>query len=125
MAKKIVKETTEILLDEIIEGMLEVKAKDVVVMNLKNVDHAMADYFVICHGTSSTQVEAISRSVERTTQEKLGYKPAHVEGVQNAQWILMDYFDIVVHIFNETTRNYYAIEELWADALFSRVEESA
>lgn len=123
MAKKLKKDTVEILLNEIVDGMQEVKAKDIVIMNLKNVDHAMSDYFVVCHGTSSTQVEAISRSIERVTHEKLGQKPFHVEGKQNAQWVLMDYFDIIVHIFNETTRNYYAIEDLWSDALFERVEE--
>jgi ribosome-associated protein len=85
----------------------------------------MTDYFVVCHGSSSTQVEAIARSVEKETLLNLGEKPFHVEGKQNSQWILMDYFNVVVHIFNETTRNYYSLEELWADADFTRYEEVA
>ncbi|MEZ4799996.1 MAG: ribosome silencing factor [Flavobacteriales bacterium] len=123
MAKKLKKENTEILLSEIIEGMTDVKAHDIVVMDLRKIDHAMSDYFIVCHGTSSTQVEAIARSIEKVTHEKLGQKPYHVEGKQNAQWVLMDYFDIIVHIFNETTRKYYALEELWADAAVERVEQ--
>ncbi len=116
---------TEILLSELINGMQEVKARDIVVLDLKKVDHAIADYFIVCHGSSSTQVEAISRSVEKETLKSLGIRPAHVEGARNAQWILMDYFDIVVHIFSEQAREYYAVEELWADAEFNRVEERA
>lgn len=122
MKKKI--SDTEILLGELINGMQEVKAKDIVVLDLKKVNHAMADYFLICHGSSSTQVEAISRSVEKETLKSLGVRPAHTEGARNSQWILMDYFDIIVHIFSAEAREYYSIEELWADAEFKRVEET-
>ncbi len=126
MAKKILKkDDTEILLDEIINGMQEVKAHDIVVMDLRHVENAMSDYFVICHGTSTTQVEAISRSIEKETLKSLGYRASHVEGERNAQWILMDYFDIIVHIFNDRMRDYYALEELWADAAFKRIEDRA
>lgn len=126
MAKKIIKkEETQVLLDEIINGMQEVKAHDIVVMDLRKVPNAMADYFLVCHGTSTTQVEAISRSIERETSKTLGVKPFHVEGERNAQWILMDYFDIIVHIFNDKMRDHYAIEELWADAAFQRIENRA
>jgi ribosome-associated protein len=89
------------------------------------VENAMSDYFVICHGTSTTQVEAISRSIEKETLKSLGYRASHVEGERNAQWILMDYFDIIVHIFNDRMRDYYALEELWADAAFKRIEDRA
>ena len=126
MAKKILKkDDTEILLAEIINGMQEVKAHDIVVMDLRHVENAMSDYFVICHGTSTTQVEAISRSIEKETLKSLGYRASHVEGERNAQWILMDYFDIIVHIFNDRMRDYYALEELWADAAFKRIEDRA
>ncbi|MFN6379835.1 MAG: ribosome silencing factor [Flavobacteriales bacterium] len=126
MAKKILKkDDTEILLDEIINGMQEVKAHEIVVMDLRHVENAMSDYFVICHGTSTTQVEAISRSIEKETLKSLGYRASHVEGERNAQWILMDYFDIIVHIFNDRMRDYYALEELWADAAFKRIEDRA
>lgn len=125
MTKRRKKEDTEILLGEIVKGMQEVRAREIVVIDLRGADGAMTDYFVVCHGSSSTQVEAIARSVEKETLLNLGEKPFHVEGKQNSQWILMDYFNVVVHIFNETTRNYYSLEELWADADFTRYEEVA
>lgn len=126
MAKKIIKkDETEILMEEIVHGMQEVKAHDIVVMDMRHVPNAMADYFLICHGTSTTQVEAISRSVEKETVKTLGVRPSHVEGERNAQWVLMDYFDIIVHIFNDSMRQYYALEELWADARFERIEQRA
>jgi ribosome-associated protein len=126
MAKKILKkDESEILLDQIVNGMQEVKARDIVVMDLRHVDNAMSDYFIICHGTSTTQVEAISRSIEKETLKNLGYRASHVEGERNAQWILMDYFDIIVHIFNDRMRDYYDLEELWADAAFTRIEDVA
>lgn len=126
MAKKILKkDESEILLDQIVNGMQEVKAHDIVVMDLRHVQNAMSDYFVICHGTSTTQVEAISRSIEKETLKSLGYRASHVEGERNAQWILMDYFDVIVHIFNDRMRDYYALEELWADAAFKRIEDVA
>lgn len=126
MAKKIFKkDESEILLDQIVNGMQEVKAHDIVVMDLRHVQNAMSDYFVICHGTSTTQVEAISRSIEKETLKSLGYRASHVEGERNAQWILMDYFDVIVHIFNDRMRDYYALEELWADAAFKRIEDVA
>lgn len=125
MAKRKKKENTEALLDEIVNGMQEVRAKEIVVIDLRGVDNAMADYFVVCHATSNTQVEAIARSVEKETMVNLGEKPVHTEGKQNAQWILMDYFNIIVHIFGESAREYYALEDLWADAEFTRYEEVA
>lgn len=112
-------------MEEIVHGMQEVKAHDIVVMDMRHVPNAMADYFLICHGTSTTQVEAISRSVEKETVKTLGVRPSHVEGERNAQWVLMDYFDIIVHIFNDSMRQYYALEELWADARFERIEQRA
>jgi ribosome-associated protein len=125
MGKKLKHTPTELLVDIIVNGMQEVKAKDIVVLDMKDVRSAITDFFVICHGTSNTHVEAISRSVEKETIEKLTEKPAHVEGVQNAQWILMDYFSVVVHIFDEKSREYYRLEDLWADANMRFIKESA
>ena len=115
MAKRASKENKDQLLLTIVNGIEEVKGQDIVVLDLLSVPHAMADYFVICHGSSSTQVEAISRSIEDETRKNLGERPGHVEGARNSKWILMDYFNIVVHIFDQPSRQFYGLEELWAD----------
>lgn len=115
-AKKANKDYSEVLTDAVVNGMQEIKAHDIVVLDMRRIDHAMADFFVICHGTSNTQVEAIARSVEKVTAEQVNEKPWHIEGAGNSKWILMDYVNVVVHIFDLETRPYYALEELWADA---------
>jgi ribosome-associated protein len=125
MGKKLKQTPTELLVDIIVNGMQEVKAKDIVVLDMKDVRSATTDFYIICNGTSNTHVEAISRSVERETLEKVSEKPSHTEGVQNAQWILMDYFSVVVHIFDEKSREYYRLEDLWADANMRSIKESA
>jgi ribosome-associated protein len=125
MGKKLKQTPTELLVDIIVNGMQEVKAKDIVVLDMKDVRSATTDFYIICNGTSNTHVEAISRSVERETAEKISEKPSHMEGVQNAQWILMDYFSVVVHIFDEKSREYYRLEDLWADANMRSIKESA
>lgn len=126
MAKAIKKkDNTEQVLQSIVDGMLEKKAQHIVVLDLRKLNSTVADYFVICHGTSTTQVEAIARSVEEFTEKELNESPLHIEGVTNAQWILMDYFTVVVHIFEEKARSYYDLEELWADAAVLPVEERA
>jgi len=90
---------------------------------LKNIPNAVSRYFVICHGTSRTQVEAIADSVENLVRKANGSKPWHKEGYENAEWILLDYVDVVVHIFQDQTRSFYKLEELWADAVISRYDE--
>lgn len=123
--KRIPRVAADPIVRSIVHGMQERKAHDIVVLDLRTVHHAMADYFIICHGTSTTQVEAIARSVEETVERELGESPSHLEGVANAQWILMDYFSVVVHIFEEGARRYYALEELWADAEALNIGERA
>jgi ribosome-associated protein len=103
------------LIETIIDSIKEKKGKKIVCLDLRDVDNAIFDYFVICHGTSTTHVSAISENVERKPRELLGVKPAHIEGAQNAQWILVDYLGIVVHIFLENQRDFYRLEDLWAD----------
>jgi ribosome-associated protein len=113
---------TQVLLDAIIFGLQEVKAHDIVSLDLKGLSYAMADYFVICHGTSNTQVQALADSVDREVLKLTGERPLHVEGNRNAKWILMDYINIVVHIFDQESRNFYALEELWADGITKRID---
>lgn len=104
------------LLDTIVFGLQEVKGNDIVVLDLEKIPNSVCRYFVICHGDSGTQVEALAGSVEKQTKEKLNERPQHREGVANAEWIILDYFDIVVHIFRKSTREFYDLEKLWADA---------
>ncbi|WP_341654973.1 ribosome silencing factor [Blattabacterium cuenoti] len=101
------------LLKKIIEGIQVVKGKDISIINLKDRENFVCDYFVICNGDSHNQVYAISQSIEKITIEKLQKRPWHVEGLKNREWILVDYVSIVVHIFQEKLRLYYDIENLW------------
>ena len=105
------------LLDAIIHGIQDVKGKAIVHLDLRHVPNTPCDHFIICHGDSDTQVEAIANSTWRAAQERAGEKPWHTEGERNAEWILLDYVNVVVHIFHRDKRAYYAIEDLWADAI--------
>jgi ribosome-associated protein len=100
------------LCDAIVEGMQENKAKNITVLDL----NAVCYYFVICSGESSTQVEGVSSSVMRHTRKVLKEKPWHIEGKNNAEWVLLDYVNVVVHIFYKDARPFYDLEDLWADA---------
>lgn len=113
---------TSVLLDSIIAGMQEIKAHDIVVMDLRKIQSAMADYFVVCSGNSNTQVQAIAQSVEKETVKTCQDPPWHTEGLKNAKWVLMDYVNVVVHIFDREARDFYALEDLWADADTKRIE---
>lgn len=110
------------LLQLITEGLLEKKGKEIVIVDLRKLDYAPCDYFIICHGESSTQVRALADSVEDKTTES-GERPGHREGNENAKWILLDYGVIVVHIFQREDREYYKLEDLWGDADISMVKE--
>ena len=105
------------LVDAVVKGMQEIKAKDIVHLDLREVHGAVCDHFIICHGDSVTQVEAIARSVERFTEQLMKEKPWHEEGKENAGWIILDYVDVVAHIFLRDVRSFYALDQLWADAL--------
>jgi ribosome-associated protein len=116
MVKRKKSETSGILADIVVHGMQERKANDIVKLNLGLLQNSITDYFVICHGTSRTQVEAIADSVEAEVKKAVGATPWHREGFENSEWILLDYFDVVVHIFQAETRSFYQLERLWADA---------
>ncbi|MEY2938215.1 MAG: hypothetical protein RL062_804 [Bacteroidota bacterium] len=123
MAKKVKKAGDEELLDIVVKGMQELKATNIVVMDLRELESAMTDYFVIASGNSSTHVEAIANSVERFTEENMDESPRRVEGKRNAKWVLMDYFTVIVHVFDEETREFYSLEQLWGDAKFKYIED--
>jgi ribosome-associated protein len=113
------------LVDAIIEGIQEVKGKEIVHLDLRSLPNRVCDHFVICHGDSSTQVASIARSVEEFARKEAGEKPWHTEGEGNAEWILMDFVDVVVHIFHRDRRGYYGLEDLWGDAARKQYENVA
>jgi ribosome-associated protein len=104
------------LTEAVVAGMKEKKGKDIVIMNLKDTGSNITDFFVICHGESRTQVDALADSVEEEVRKILGEKPVFSEGQGNSEWILLDYINVVVHIFLKDQRDFYGIERFWADA---------
>lgn len=119
---KIPVNTQETLNDLIIDSIQNIKGKNIVKLDLRHIEDAPADFFIICEGDSNTQVKAISESIHRQLKEELRINAAHVEGQANARWICMDYFDTVVHIFYRETRPFYDLEQLWGDARFTEYE---
>ncbi|MCR9183393.1 MAG: ribosome silencing factor [Flavobacteriaceae bacterium] len=112
------------LITQIIQGIEEVKGQDIEILDLREIENTVCDYFIICNGTSNTQVNAIVNSVEKTVSKSLKEKAWHIEGSENAEWILMDYINIVVHVFQKHIREYYDIESLWGDAKTVKIETS-
>ncbi len=104
------------MLREIIIGIEEVKGDNIVVLDLRSLDNAISTYFVICDGNSNTQVAAIANSIRKGVSKKLKEKPWKEEGADTAKWILMDYIDIIVHVFQKPIREFYNIEDFWRDA---------
>jgi ribosome-associated protein len=113
----------EFLSEVIVGAMLDKKAKDTVSLKFKNLGNPVCDEFIICHGTSGTQVGAIADHVLSEVKKKTGLNAWHKEGFENAEWILIDYNDIVVHIFLDTRRSFYNLEQLWADAEIRHFEQ--
>ena len=99
-----------------VKGIEEKKGNDIVCINLRKIPNSACDYFVICEGNSRTQVQAIAGSVEEFVKKNTGNRPWHVEGLQNAEWVLMDYVNVAVHIFQPEARSHYGLESMWADA---------
>ena len=122
MAKKIDK--TNILLENIVTAIQDVKGKGIISLDLRKIDSAICKYFVICTGSSNTHVSAIEGSIKKSIAKDTGEKPWHVEGNNTGEWVLMDYSDIVVHIFQEKIREFYNIEDFWGDAKFINYKAS-
>lgn len=109
------------LVDVIVKGMQEKKAENITVIDLRDIDNSVCDYFVISNANSNTQVNAIADSVQKETIEVLGDKAWHKEGTDSSEWILMDYVNVVAHIFQTPVRDFYALEELWGDAQIIKI----
>lgn len=123
MKSTLVRQDSDKLADVVVRGMQEKKAADIVVLNLKDLKNAVADYFIVCSASSDTQIEAIARSVEEEVEKLTGQNPWQTEGRMNREWVLLDYVDVVVHVFLRDRRQFYALEELWGDAQITYVEE--
>ncbi|CAA0143549.1 ribosome silencing factor [Tenacibaculum maritimum] len=109
------------LIAMIIKGIDDVKGEDIQLLDLREIENTVCDYFIVCSGNSNTQVNAISGSVQKTVSKELKDKPWHVEGEGNAEWVLMDYVNVVVHIFQKQMREFYDIESLWGDAKITSI----
>ena len=120
-----VKEQADIkdLLDTIIEGILLKKGQEIVNLDFADLENAVCSNFIICQGNSNIQVEAITQSIKKLVKEELNENPLHIEGLENAYWILIDYGDVLVHIFQKKFRDFYKLEELWADTKIEKINK--
>ncbi len=109
-------EITKKIKNAVLEGIRKTKGKEIVIIDLNKIGYTECGYFIICHGTSTTHVSSIAQSVEKSVEEETGEKVWHSEGYQNSTWVLLDFGEIVVHVFYEQARNFYNLEGLWADA---------
>ncbi|MGM0635900.1 MAG: ribosome silencing factor [Bacteroidota bacterium] len=116
------KQNTDQLITQIIKGIEDVKGNDITLLDLRDIDNTLTDFFVICSGTSNTQVDAIVHSVRKTVSKAIQDKPFNIEGLENSEWVLMDYVNVIVHVFQQHIRERYAIEELWGDAKITQIE---
>ncbi len=117
------KAASDKVIECIVKGIQEKKGKEILSIDLSKLDNAVCRYFIICHGDSNTQVNAIAQSIEKMMQETMHEKVWHSQGYENAQWILLDYFDYMVHIFQKDTREFYNLESLWADGQIEHFNE--
>ena len=122
MKSTLVRQDSDTLADLVVRGMQDKKASDIVVLNLKELRNAVADYFIICSANSDTQIDAVARSVEEEIEKVTGESPWQTEGRTNREWVLLDYVEVVVHVFLRDRRKFYALEELWGDADISYIE---
>jgi ribosome-associated protein len=116
-AEVLAKDENQLMLDSIVKGIEEKKGNNIQIFDLREIGHAVCDYFVICNADSGTQVDAIAYSVEHEVKVNTGRSPWKSEGFENREWILIDYSNIVVHVFQTQIREFYKLERLWADAI--------
>ena len=117
-----IKNNSDALIANIISGIEDVKGNEIQILDLREIENTVCDYFIICEGTSNTQVNAIVSSVQKKVSKAIKDKPWHVEGENNGEWVLMDYVNVVVHVFQKHIREYYDIEGLWGDAKTTKIE---
>lgn len=120
MPRKKLKDDPVKIADLVVKTAQDKKGKDILLLDLRKIPNSISDFFVICHGTNRVQVEAIMKAIEEAVFKKAGIHAWHKEGVQNAEWILLDYVDVVVHIFQQNQRIFYHLEDLWGDAKITK-----
>ena len=113
--------TPQNLIQSIIYGIQEKKGYDIVTFDLSKLPNSVSNFFIICHGDNFIQVNALAQSVIESTEKEVGEKPVFKEGLDNSEWVVLDYIDVVVHIFLKAKREYYGIEDLWADAQIQKI----
>ncbi len=118
------KASADELIALILHGIEEVKGLDINLLDLREIENTVCDYFIICNGTSNTHVNAIVNSIQKSVSKETKDKPWHIEGRENAEWVLLDYVNVVVHVFQQQVREFYDIEGLWGDAKMTMVERS-
>lgn len=118
------KPSADELISLILHGIEEVKGLEINLLDLRDIENTVCDYFIICNGTSNTHVNAIVNSIQKTVSKGIKDKPWHIEGSENAEWVLLDYVNVVVHVFQRQVRDFYDIEGLWGDAKVTLVESS-
>ena len=111
-------------IEKIIEAIQDTKGEDINLLDLTKIENSAADYFIICSANSNTQVNAIAGNIEKKVRNELKNRPWHVEGTENAMWILVDYISVVVHIFQKHIREFYDLEDLWSDAQITSIDEN-
>jgi len=114
---------TDTLCNHIIEAIQDIKGKNIVKIDLRKLDDGPTDLFIICEGESTTQVNSIAGNIQKKLRNEHGIKPYHIEGTRESKWILVDYFEVIVHVFYPETRKYYDIEDLWSDGDFTEYQD--
>ena len=114
----------KLLIEKIIEAIQDTKGEDIKLLDLTKIENSAADYFIICSANSNTQVNAIAGNIEKKVRNELKNRPWHVEGTENAMWILVDYISVVVHVFQKHIREFYDLEDLWSDAQVTSIDEN-
>ncbi|MDD2488398.1 MAG: ribosome silencing factor [Bacteroidales bacterium] len=121
--KKIENKLSQMMLEIAIKGIQNKKGKNITTIDLRNIEGSLFDYYIICTGNSPSHVDSISESVDSEIKTSTGLNPKRVEGLQNCQWVLLDYFDVIIHVMLEETRDFYRIEQMWKDAPQSHLED--
>jgi ribosome-associated protein len=120
--KAVLLQEDNILNNLIIDAIQDIKGKNIIKIDLRKLSDAPTNYFIICEGDSTTQVRAISENISKRTRSEMSVRPAHTEGAMSSKWVLVDYFDTVVHVFYRETREHYALEDLWSDGEITSYE---
>ncbi|CAI8357849.1 MAG: Ribosomal silencing factor RsfS [Flavobacteriales bacterium UBA4585] len=114
--------SSELVKKFVVEGLQEIKGQNITVLDLREIENAVTDFFIIAEGNSNTQVNSLADSVHKVVRENVGDKPWHIEGRDNSEWVLMDYVTVVVHVFQKGIREFYDLEGLWGDAEITIIE---